>query len=311
MGNSFSANQLGECISKSGDEGRYNCPFCITLRGKPDRSAKFYYNRKKRKGHCFKCGAFVIDDSLRDSKEILEELTEPDELTLQQQQYKNQSFKLSGWTVDALTSTIASDYLLNTRHLTADLVEEFNIRYSPQLNGILFPNKLNSDYTDFFQLRTLDSTSKMKYTTTKNAVKPICYLDRIKDGVNSLIIVEGFLSGISAYSHLNKEVCPIVCTGKKLTSFQIDFLKREIRKKNIEQITCCLDGGYMEDNLQLAETLHRELDLDISIFVMNLPFDKDPNDVDNKIFLDYYGDRVKFHPLSKTRIRNIFYKKQV
>ena len=49
-------------ISQSGDEVRYNCPFCEEIRGKADDDGKLYFNVKKDKGYCFKCQVIVYPE---------------------------------------------------------------------------------------------------------------------------------------------------------------------------------------------------------------------------------------------------------
>lgn len=55
-------------ISENGDEIRYNCPACLEVRGKEDDDAKFYWNKVKRKGFCFKCNSVFYPET--DESEI-------------------------------------------------------------------------------------------------------------------------------------------------------------------------------------------------------------------------------------------------
>ena len=69
------------------NEEVYKCPYCVTVRGKPDNDGKFYFNSVKLIGQCKKCDTIIISTALRTLEQIRAVLeTEDDQL----ERYDNQ-----------------------------------------------------------------------------------------------------------------------------------------------------------------------------------------------------------------------------
>ena len=304
-------SQLVDLVGKSGNEEIYKCPFCIEVRGKEDDEGKLYFNTLKEIGHCFKCGSVVVDKKHVKSADVLQRKYEdylknnlsPIGETLKK--YNKQKFDLNHWTVSIEQNSKVREYM-ESRGISLNTLEKFNVRAceSPKL-GVVFINKLQtSRYTDFFQIRNL--VGDIRHMSMKDTVKPVCWLENISS--KDVVLVEGFTSGLSVYEH-NNSLSPIVTTGKSLSDIQVSQITEKYKKVNFN-LTICYDGGFFEDALKAAKALHKSI-VGINIYLVNLPRDKDPNDISKDTFMECFNARIKYNPLSLTTIRNIVYRKKV
>lgn len=68
--NLFDPEQF-DSISETKTHLRYNCPYCLKIRGKDDNDSKFYWDKAKLVGYCFKChsvGILKTDKPIEDIK---------------------------------------------------------------------------------------------------------------------------------------------------------------------------------------------------------------------------------------------------
>ena len=272
-------------------EQRYYCPVCEYRRGKPDKDGKLYFNTIKRKGICFKCGAVVHSHRVMDKEELQaylsykqeqEEIVEPTKLSL-------------GFTISIENDPNALRYLLN-RGLEIETIKRFNIKSckSP-VNGIVFNNGVDkNNCTDFLQIRNYETTDHAhRFLNVKNVLKPMVLLPFA--GQN-MILCEGFMSAFSAYQHLHKmlpdeDICPLVCTGKSLSIYQMNQLKEHCQKFDNSTFYVCLDGGFNKEALKVAKQLMKGI-RDAIIYIIRLPDEKDPNDMSLEEFVDTWNNHT-------------------
>lgn len=303
------SSRLKILVGKSDSESIYICPFCEEEGKSPDKTGKMYFSERKQVGHCFRCGTIVVDKSEIKSKTILlrrlEEMTSTIDPTVQLiKDYNIQNFDLEGWSFNIRRHPKLLNYMLD-RGISVETLEKFKVRacLSPR-PGIVFINKLKDNrYTDFFQIRNL--VGKMRHTSMKNTIKPVCWMDEIHS--SDVVLVEGFTSGLSVFE-FNNSLSPIVTTGKSLSDIQLNQLNKKFKEKHFK-LTICYDGGFFEDSLKVAKNIHSKC-LGMQIFLMNLPKDKDPNDVSKKVFIKRFNEKVKYNPLNLTIIRNIVYNRR-
>jgi hypothetical protein len=303
-------SDLKELVKKSGNEFRYNCPYCAELIGEPDRKGKFYYNEIIGAGHCFRCDCRIVNDGLRSLDLIRQQLDQiPD-----QDRYAIQAFNVTGWTwpVADEDGTPQLSYMLDTRRISKSTLDHFQILACDSPNkGIVFCNKLwhadGSFYTDFFQLRQIQALPK--YVNLRDIVKPLSWLDYTRSK-NMIMIVEGFISGIASYQHMDGTIDPVILGGKTISKVQINQLKEACEEKDFSQVYVILDGGYLEEAIRVARKLEREL-LNQDIFIVKLPFKKDPNELTTAQFRSAFKNHTYHYTrLAESCIRNEAYGKK-
>jgi hypothetical protein len=291
---------VGPC-RKSGVEWLFNCPYCHSIFGKKeDKNFKFSFNSLKRKGHCWRCGSVVLDQSVFSKDQLIDLFLNQDqekELNDTINKYNHQEFDVSFWTKSVLDNPESRKYMIENRRIYPEILEEYNVRVceDPKL-GVLFLDDFKRDkLTKFFQIRNINS--KIRHTFIKDIVKPISWLSRIK--THEVVLAEGFTSGLSIYQHSKKECSPIIATGKSVTKFQKHLIY--LNSKKIKSLTICFDGGFVNDALKAARSLYN---VGVPIYIMNLEKDKDPNDVTRDEFMRAFENRVLYNTLKENFIKN-------
>ena len=297
-----SVSDLKEPLNKTDSHDVYSCPYCDTIHGKTrDEEGKLYYSPKKNIGFCFRCESVVLNkDSLFSREHLISLLENNEEENLLENinKYDKQNLDLS-WTTCALENEIVRDYI-KSRGISEDTIKEFNVRAcnTPKI-GVVFIDKLEHGITNFFQIRNITKNKYHRHLFLKGAIKPVSWLWKINPD-KPVILCEGFASALSAYEHLDKDVYPVVATGKTITKFQLHLFSEV--SKNVKEITICYDGGFVKEAMKSAKSIYN---FGFTIFIMNLPLDKDPNDVDKETFLESFNKRVLYSPLKETFLSNI------
>lgn len=278
-------------ISHNGDEIRFNCPFCITIRGKEDNDGKLEYNEKKRIGHCYKCDTVVIGDQ----DWSLE--TASNKLKLKDIDHRS-VYNLSGWS-DAVTEGSKSyDYLIS-RKLTKELIEFYQFRESDHFDGIIIPNPIsNTDdtyLTNFCQVRYFKSDAKLRYLGIPDSKKPIYGKSLVPDN-SKLVICEGVFSAIAANRRLGLPA--IALYGKSLSKYQ----EAEIRSMNPYSIVLILDGKELRDILEIG----RRLSFFVKTYAVFLPFGTDPEEAPN-LEEDITEHCIEINTLNISKLNEIRY----
>jgi Toprim domain len=292
-------------VRKSNHEEVYRCPYCSQLEKSPDTEGKFYYNTVKQVGHCFKCGVIIVSDALRTPELIRQQLnTVPDE-----ERYQFQKLALNEWTYPINENQECLDYMTG-RGVYLDVLDRFNIlaTKTPKL-GVVFCNKIwkdeSSTITDFLIIRNLNATGHLRHTNIKNQVKPLLWCNHVD--TDSVILVEGTVSGLSVYQHLDGKVSPLVILGKVISDFQLSQLKTIVISKHVEKIYIATDGGYLEHGIKIARRVYKALHRQ-DVFVLKLPSKKDPNSITRKGFKEVWENQsYSFQPLAANVLRRFAY----
>lgn len=281
----------------------YVCPICKARHhGEVYEKRKLYYNPKKKLGHCFVCEAVLVGEDSFDPKDadttgmsFEEYITMNDKssmLSKKQKQYDSQKFDFSGLRnaseIPELLLYLKEKRKLSDKTISSYVFKSFELKNNSQ--GIFIgSNLLTETSTDFFQIRNLDPKATPKYLSSPNTVKPIGYLDRLQNE-DSVIICEGFFSALSASQHLNYKYKPLVLFGKVMTEFQEYQLNKFLSNNYINELICCLDGGYSKENLKLFNQLKLNPKIN-RVTKIDLPDDTDPNDLSQEVFLKCFKSR--------------------
>jgi DNA primase len=268
------------------DEEIYFCPFCYEVRGKTDKDGKFYYNNKKKVGQCFKCGSIVVGSEYHDLESSIKSFLEKEREQSEATMYLSQRYDISKIPKLQENQKLC-DYFID-RGFAEFIIEKYDIRaFTDSYAGVLFPNKRFEAFTDVFQVRIVEGSDKLRYSSPTGSVKPLFNLWRLDRRTHkTLVLCEGIISSLSFEMLKDKSILNLASYGKALTKFQLD----QIKEKEIQEVCLCYDGGEYQSFLQATKDLKR-VGTECSWIV--LPVGKDPNDVDTGILKDAFDNRVK------------------
>jgi hypothetical protein len=295
---------LRSLVRKSGREEVYLCPYCVELTKSADVAGHFYYNPTKCVGHCFRCETVIISDALRTPELIRQQLeTVPDE-----DRYPFQRLSIGDWTSPIRENNDCYDYMVKKRGIYAETLLRYNILATgtPRL-GVVFCNKIWTDglsrVTDFLSIRNVNST--LRHTNVRDQVKPLVWCNHVD--TNRVILVEGTISGLSVYQHLDGTVCPLVLLGKTISSFQLSQLKGIVLSKKVDRVYVATDGGSFESGIKIARLVYKALDRQ-DVFLLRLPWKQDPNSISRKRFKELWENEIyPFQPLATNLLRQNAY----
>lgn len=282
-------SDLVQFVKNAGTLGEqvWICPYCLELTGRSDRSGHFYYNSIKQVGKCFKCETIITSDEIRSIEAIRQQLDSPSD----EEAYNNQVLNFDTWTTKIRA---CKDYLVRRRGIWPQTIEKFELRETSynQRAGVVFINKLftrnNKTYTDFLQIRNIGEDIKQKYSNLAGVIKPLCWTERVTR--DTVMLVEGFISGMAAWQHVDGEIDPLIMLGKSLNKIQLKQLKILCLTKDIKKVFVICDGGFLEDSIKIARVLGREL-YSQEIMVTKLFYDKDPAELTRAKFKLCLKDR--------------------
>jgi 5S rRNA maturation endonuclease (ribonuclease M5) len=187
---------------------------------------------------------------------------------------------------------------MNNRGINTEILDRFNIlaTRTPKL-GVVFCNKQWRDgsakVTDFLSIRNIGGS--IRHTNLRDQVKPLLWTNYVD--TDRVIIVEGAISGLAVYQHLDEKVCPLVLSGKTISSFQIYQLKEIVASKRIEKVYIATDGGFAESGIKIARSVYKALDHQ-NVYLLNLPWGKDPNSLTREKFREIWDNKCyEFQPL--------------
>jgi hypothetical protein len=199
--------------------------------------------------------------------------------------------------------------MTDNREIRPEILDRFNVlaTRTPKL-GVVFCNKQWKDgsakITDFLSIRNIDSS--IRHTNLRDQVKPLMWCNYVD--TDRVILVEGTISGLAVYQHLDEKVCPLVLSGKTISIFQLSQLKEIISSKKVEHVYVATDGGYLENGIKIARSVYRALDHQ-SVSVLKLPWREDPNSLTKKRFREVWeNDCHEFQPLATNILRRNAYK---
>jgi hypothetical protein len=245
----------------------------------------------------------VISDALRTPELIRQQLETPSD----EQRYPYQRLSLGDWTSPIRENLECLDYMVEKRGIFPETLDRFNIlaTRTPRL-GVIFCNKIWSDgssrITDFLSIRNINSS--LRHTNIRDQVKPLMWTNHVD--TNHVILVEGTISGLSAYQHLDGIVCPLILLGKTINPFQLSQLKEIVSSKKVDKIYVCVDGGFFENGIKIARLVYKSLDRqDVSL--LRLPWKQDPNSITRRQFKEVWENAYPFEPLATNLLRQNVY----
>ena len=291
-------------VRRQGKETVYICPYCIELGHKPDKEGKFYYDEVKQVGHCFRCEAVIVDNSLRSPELIRQQLDQesPEEL------YTHQELCIDNWTTPIDENTQSYNYMTRNRNISPETLKIFDIRAcTVPKSGVVFCNRIwhrgRMTLTDFLIIRNVSSS--IKHTIIKEMVKPLLWIDRIKS--KDIVIVEGTISGLSTYQ-LTDGLSPVVLLGKTISELQLRQLQETCSNQKVDRVYIMCDGGFFENTLKIAREVYKKL-VKQEVWVVKLPWGKDPNELTKQEFIANWtsSSRWLYEPMQENIIRHAAY----
>lgn len=302
-------SDLGEPKYRSSDKERYHCPYCVPMFHKSETNeATVSYNCHTKIGICFRCGTLIVNEGLTSLDYISENLN-PKKSENNLVKIASQRVKIN-WTHSVLENKKAWKYL-HDRNITNESMKRFNVRAcNDPFLGIVYVNKIiDNEYTDFMQVRVINASQKgNRHLFLKGQGKVCNWLCHAT--TSDLVLVEGYTSGLSAYQHNRNsdiELNPIVLGGKTITDYQLSELQEFCSMHDSPTLWVCLDGGCVEEALKLSKKIYNKC-YNLKIFIMNLPYKQDPNEVTRKVFLKTFDESLEYSPNSVNYIRDRIYK---
>lgn len=282
---------------------RYYCPYCDTVHGKSkDTKGSVSFDNKKMSGYCFRCGTFITHDGLQDLEYIKSKILKNKQA--EESKKDNKLLKID-WLKPIFDNKEVVEYMYR-RFIVPETLERFKIKACDSPDGVVFINKvIEEEYTDFMQARFINDNN-FKHVFLVDLIKKLCWLHLAES--NNLIICEGFTDGLSAYQHSEGKLHPIILGGKTITDLQIEELREFCNKHKEVNITVCLDGGFFEDTLKVANKIYQNC-YNTNVNVMPMPFKKDLNEISSNKFKDLYSKTLTFEPSRVQYIREKVYKK--
>ena len=285
-------NEFGSDYVKmsSTDEVVYLCPFCLPVKGSPDKSGHLYIHLRKLVYFCHRCES---RGSLKRSDEIVDDGRSVSSVLSKLFNDENRQDPYTYFIPSKYPkeSDKAYEYLIS-RGIDDDLQRFYDIRigdtFSDMFGRVLIPNIVkDNNFTDMYVGRTYIKDKK-RYKNPIGAPKNkvVFNLHRIDKGL-PIIITEGVFSAISAGKNA------VALYGKYASDIQIKMILRN--KPSL--IYVCLDSDAYENSIDLCEKLRYNSQSEVR--VVDLPTDKDPSDLGNDLFQGYLD---KARPYSETEV---------
>lgn len=304
--------KFGHDYIRAGDEKhvRYNCPFCLSRRGKADSDHKFYVNFRKGAFWCFKCHARGrLGGSDNESKDVykLLEMMKPDysedSEELDNDDEGDNVFYLPH--VDIPDDTEAYKYLSESRHINRELIEYYNIRLGvgDLFGRVVVPNTLYGNegiWTDMYSARSYIGQSP-KYLNPDGAKKTDSVFNIQRTNKKGRVyIVEGVMTAINA----GKEG---ICTYGSSPS---DKQLAKIVDMDYEEMYCVYDNdpSGRHGNEELADKLSKMITSG-TLYTVLMPEGIDAADMGEEKFQAYVQDhKVKYYSSVYSKLFMLFKK---
>lgn len=282
---------------------RYFCPYCDSVHNKTkDKAGCLTFDKNKMSGYCFRCGTFVTHDGLQDLEFINSKLLKQHRIN--NDTNNNKILKID-WLIPIFDNKEVLDYMYR-RFIETKTLERFNVKACSSPDGVVFVNQIiENKYTDFMQVRFINDNN-FKHIFLEDVVKKLCWLHLAK--TNNLIVCEGYTDGLSAYQHSKGNLNPIILGGKTITDLQIEELKNFCSKYKEVNVIVCLDGGFFEETLKVANKIYQSC-YNTKVQVMHMPFKLDLNEISSYKFEELYNKILTFEPSKVQYIREKVYKK--
>lgn len=282
------------------------CPFCYQKVGKVDTKYKMGLSLSKNVAHCFRCGTTIrfndkIDDNLfvyiKDTKlsDISNKLKS---VSFNKKININQNINKEIINLDVISQPVSKDITpfayeyLKSRDLL-DYVDSLNIRVgkkyiddSGKIIGVwegrvIFPVYSNGEVV--FLIGRSYIGSEPKYLNSRGDKSSFLYTVGKNDD-DSCILCEGIISAISANKYTN--INSIVLLGKFPSEYQLYLIQQRYKR-----VYYSLDGDVDKKiKTRILTSLYK---LGLDVYVIELPKDKDPNDLGH-LYLNYFNSAKKY-----------------
>jgi len=255
-------------LTTGSEELRFCCPKC------GDTKYHLYYNPHKAEGgglyHCFRCNY-----SGRGFPLELSSLSLPPIPQTYQEKKKQRAFSWHPISAhpQSVMEAVALDYLQNTRHLSIETIQDYQLSWSPELPlTIVFPIIMNGE-PQALQVRHLTkSFAKYVFHPAKPGddlkKKVLLYnFDKVKEGVSTLYVVEGIFDVLCSDSS-----CTVCTFGKRVSLEQAELLRSIPKKK----LVLAYDTDVKLKELRLSV---ERLEAFEPVYIKKLPRGQDPADL--------------------------------
>lgn len=215
-----------EIIHSGRTHDRYNCPFCLDVRGKEDTDGKLYWSRDKFISFCFKCETTGILKTDRNISEVRLEVALASMMT-QLVSRTSEDVILSEIPYNKMFDPINDEgkqYLESRVPIYSELFNKLNFRVTPEV-GLAVPCIIDNKIVSY-SLRFYNPTGKMKYyipVGQKYVYSPNNIINSDNRYVE-LTIVEGYFDAIGAMLDGHKN--PVAIFGKSMTPVQVAILRK-------------------------------------------------------------------------------------
>lgn len=266
----------------------YKCPFCESIRGTPDKRGHLYWNERKRRGVCFRCGTSVVYGKKLTLEEICQDHLRFNQDAEQVSLDQLDSWDVESWSAPAYECAPGAEYLAG-RGVSREVAELYNLRYTDvPYPAIVLPNGRGSS-VNFFQLRrmTLERESDLRYINPPGT-KPVYGM--FLPPRATAVISEGPFSAIGAY---NPSIMSLGLYGKSMSVLQHHILTEHL--SSVEHYILCLDGG---EGYAMMRALDHLLDTGRRVSAIFLPHGKDPSD----LFVGFENRVARAIPVNKAKM---------
>ena len=163
---------------------------------------------------------------------------------------------------------------MQERKLTKEVCQKFEIKYDPKSQCIVFPVRDLSGNLKFLTRRSINSK---KFIIDKDIDKDVYLLYNIvKEGIKEVIVTESQINCLNCWGYGLPSIA-LLGTG---TDYQYSLLK----KSGILHYILCFDGDEAGKNGQ--DKFIKNMGDNVFITVVNMPKDKDVNDLSQEDFID-------------------------
>lgn len=223
----FNPDDLEYLKTGSDNQIRYDCPFCLEVRGKSDGDFKFYFNLEKQVGFCFKCETTGVPNNLEDdhlhqlgiSINKFNSLNDIDNTDVPIAAEKLDFYHMFGKMTDK-----SLDYLRSRIPFYPDILQNLDIREFNN-EGIVFPVTVDNEVVSYC-IRYYKPKNKLKYLLPKYIDKFLYSPVHIPKELSihkNITIVEGVFDSIAA-TLLGFDY-PVCIFGLYLSKVQIKLIK--------------------------------------------------------------------------------------
>ena len=267
--------QLGVGYINSHNDSIHRCPFC------KHHKKKLSISISTQQWHCWVChakGKSVISlfKQINAPNYIIEELYKLLPKRIKNPKPDVKKYDIISLPNEFISLTIPSksflykkciEYILNRKLKISDIIK-YNLGYcttGEYASMIIIPSYNKYGNLNFFTAHAFLSTAKYKFKNPKADKNMIAFESTIAE-TEPVILVEAPFDAIT----VGRNSIPL--NGKILS----DELKIYIVESNITEIFICLDGDALKKSI---ETCNYFLSMGKKVFLVEMDFDKDPNEL--------------------------------